>query len=83
VAIRDQYAAAARAGGMDVRRLLFPHLSAALAPMSSWLWNQRREYVISHAMTQLLLREATEVGDVRSIEHESRNAKLIVPTRSQ
>ena len=83
VAIRAQYDDAAHRGGLDVRRLLFPHLSAALAPMASWLWNQRREYVLSHAMTKLLLAEATAVGDARAIEHEGRNAALVVPTRSR
>lgn len=83
VAIRAQYEDAARRGGLEVRRLLFPHLSAALAPMSSWLWNQRREYVISAAITRLLLDEATAVGDARAIEHEGRNAALTVPVRSR
>jgi hypothetical protein len=50
--------------------------------VSAWLWNQRKEYVLSHAISVWLLAEARAVGDASAIEHESHNCKLSVPTRS-
>ena len=58
-------------------------LHAAGAKVAAWLWNDRREYVLSQAISALLLEEAIAVGDAAAIDHESRHNRLAVPTRSR
>lgn len=82
VALHDAYAAAAAAGGTDLRRLAFPHAYATGNEMAVWLWNTRKEHAISHAISVWLRDEAIAVGDAEAIEIGNRNCGLHVPTRT-
>jgi hypothetical protein len=82
VALRAAYDAAVSAGGLELRRLAFPHAYSKGTSMAVWLWNTRNEYALSHAISKWLLSEALAVGDTEAIELCSRNVKLTVPTRT-
>jgi hypothetical protein len=81
VALRAAYDAAIASGGLELRRLAFPHAYSKGTSMAVWLWNSRNEYALSHAISSWLLEEALAVGDTEAIELCSRNTKLTVPTR--
>ena len=81
-ALRAAYEAAATAGGLELRRLAFPHAYSKGNSMAVWLWNTRSEYALSHAISRWLLAEAMKVGDSEAIELCTRNVKLSVPTRT-
>jgi hypothetical protein len=82
VALRAAYEAAATAGGLDLRRLAFPHAYKTGVAMAVWLWNARDEYALSHAISAWLGGEARTVGDAEAIEVCGRNTRLAVPTRT-
>lgn len=82
VALRAAYDAAVAAGGLDLRRLAFPHAYTKGTSMAVWLWNSRNEYALSHAISAWLLEEAMIVGDTEAIELCTRNTRLTVPTRT-
>lgn len=82
VALRAAYEAAVAAGGLELRRLAFPHAYSKGTSMAVWLWNSRNEYAISHAISAWLREEAMTVGDAEAIELCTRNCKLSVPTRT-
>jgi hypothetical protein len=81
VALQGSYTAAVAAGGAELRRLAFPHAFSTGSKMAAWLWNTRREYALSHAISRWLLAEALAVGDAEAIELGHRNCSLHVPTR--
>jgi hypothetical protein len=81
MALRTAYDEATHAGGLELRRLAFPHAYATGSHMAAWLWNARKEYVASHAISAWLLAEALAVGDAEAIELCTRNVALRVPTR--
>ena len=81
IALRVAYDAAVNAGGLELRRLAFPHAYSKGQSMAAWLWNTRKEYVLSHAISQWLLDEALVVGDTEAIELGHKNCSLDVPTR--
>jgi hypothetical protein len=81
VALKSAYSAAVDAGGLELRRLAFPHAFSTGSNMAAWLWNQRQEYALSHAISKWLLAEALAVGDTEAIELGHRNCALYVPTR--
>jgi hypothetical protein len=81
VALWTAYTTAVAAGGLELRRLAFPHAFAKGNHMAAWLWNQREEYAVSHAISVWLLDEARAVGDTEAIELGHRNCSLSVPTR--
>ncbi len=82
VALKSAYTAAVEAGGLELRRLAFPHAFSTGSNMAAWLWNARNEYALSHAISKWLLAEALLVGDTEAIELGHRNCGLYVPTRS-
>ena len=82
VALRAAYDAAVSSGGLELRRLAFPHAYTTGTQMAAWLWNTRKEYVISHAISAWLREEAMAVGDTEAIELCTRNCGLAVPTRT-
>ena len=82
VALRAAYDAAVTAGGLELRRLAFPHAYSKGTSMAVWLWNARNEYALSHAISKWLLGEALAVGDTEAIELCTRNCRLAVPTRT-
>jgi hypothetical protein len=81
VALWTAYHAAVTAGGIELRRLAFPHAFSRGSNMAAWLWNKREEYALSHAISKWLLDEALAVGDTEAIELGHRNCALAVPTR--
>jgi hypothetical protein len=81
VALRAAYDAAIATGGLELRRLAFPHAYSTGTNMAAWLWNARKEYALSHAISAWLLTEALGVGDTEAIELCTRNVGLSVPTR--
>jgi hypothetical protein len=78
---RPAVVAAITAGGLELRRLAFPHAFTKGSKMAVWLWNARKEYAMSHAISRWLLDEALAVGDTEAIELGHRNCALTVPTR--
>lgn len=82
VALRAAYDAATAAGGVELRRLAFPHAFRAASRVATWLWNDRGEHVQAHAIFRWLLGEANAAGDSEAIELSSQNARLAVPTRT-
>jgi hypothetical protein len=82
VALRSAYDAAVGAGGLELRRLAFPHAYSKGTSMAVWLWNTRNEYALSHAISTWLLGEALAVGDTEAIDLCTRNCRLTVPTRT-
>jgi hypothetical protein len=82
IALRAQYDAAVTAGGLDLRRLAFPHAYKMGNSMAAWLWNARSEYALSHAIFTWLLGEALAVGDTEAIDMLTRNSRLAVNTRT-
>ena len=81
IALKTAYTAAVEAGGLELRRLAFPHTFSTGSNMAAWLWNARSEYPLSHAISKWLLSEALIVGDTEAIELGHRNCGLYVPTR--
>jgi hypothetical protein len=81
-ALRAAYDAAVAAGGLDLRRLAFPHAYTTGTQMAAWLWNTRKEYALSHAISKWLLGEALAVGDSEAIDLCTRNTRLAVQTRT-
>ncbi|HEX3757477.1 MAG TPA: hypothetical protein VHW23_02180 [Kofleriaceae bacterium] len=81
IALWTAYNAAVTAGGLELRRLAFPHAFGKGSNMAAWLWNKREEYALSHAISKWLLDEALAVGDTEAIELGHRNCALAVPTR--
>ena len=81
IALWSAYTAAVSAGGLELRRLAFPHAFSKGSSMAAWLWNKREEYAMSHAISKWLLAEALVVGDSEAIELGHRNCALVVPTR--
>jgi hypothetical protein len=81
IALQTAYNAAVTAGGIELRRLAFPHAFSKGSHMAAWLWNKREEHAVSHAISQWLLDEALVVGDAEAIELGHRNCSLTVPTR--
>jgi len=81
VALLTAYNAAVTAGGLELRRLAFPHAFSKGSNMAAWLWNKREEYALSHAISKWLLAEALVVGDAEAIELGHRNCALAIPTR--
>ena len=81
VALSSAYGAAVATGGLELRRLAFPHAYTTGTSMAAWLWNSRKEYALSHAISAWLLAEALAVGDAEAIELCTRNVGLAVPTR--
>lgn len=81
IALWTAYNAAVSAGGIELRRLAFPHAFSKGNHMAAWLWNKREEYALSHAISKWLLSEALLVGDTEAIELGHRNCSLDVPTR--
>nr|HEX4313189.1 hypothetical protein [Kofleriaceae bacterium] len=81
VALRAAYETVSTAGGMELRRLAFPHAYTTGTSVAVWLWNTRSEYVLARAILAWLLDEAMAVGDTQAIETCTRNTRLPVPTR--
>jgi hypothetical protein len=81
VALHAAYTDAVAAGGIELRRLAFPHAFSTGSNMAAWLWNTRHEYALSHAISKWLLDEAMLVGDTEAIELGHRNCRLDVLTR--
>lgn len=81
VALQAAYTDAVTAGGTELRRLAFPHAFSTGSNMAAWLWNQRHEYALSHAISRWLLSEALIVGDAEAIELGHRNCRLDILTR--
>jgi hypothetical protein len=81
IALWSAYNASVAAGGLELRRLAFPHAFSKGSNMAAWLWNKRGEYALSHAISKWLLSEALAVGDTEAIELGHRNCSLSVPTK--
>jgi hypothetical protein len=71
--LRRLHGEAARVGGLELRRLAFPDVHNRVCKLAVWLWNERAERAIAHAMFQWLLDEATAVGDEMAIDLQRSN----------
>lgn len=81
LALRAAYKDVCDAGGLELRRLAFPHAFSTGTSVSAWLWNEFDEYALSHAISRWLLDEALIVGDAQAIELGNNNCNLVVNTR--
>ena len=73
LSLRDLHARAAGLGGLELRRLVFPHVHQVGCKMAVWLWNERGQHFLANAMFRWLLDEAVAVGDAEAIELQRRN----------
>ena len=73
LALRRQAEAAAKVGGLRLRREAFPTLHRDLGKLAVWLWNERRERTLAHPIFLWLLAEAITVGDSRAEELQRKN----------
>lgn len=73
LSLREQHRRAIDLGGMDLRRLVFPHVYGVVGRLAVWLWNERGQHLMANAMFRWLLDEAVAVGDARAIELQRRN----------
>lgn len=73
LALRALYERAGRLGGLELRRLVFEELHAAVCPLACRLWNERGERALAKPLFAWLYAEATAVGHGRLAEHEKRN----------
>ena len=73
VSLRALYQRGAALGGIELRRLAFPHVHHSVCRLAVWLWNERSEHLMANAMFRWLLSEAMAVGDSEAIELQSRN----------
>jgi hypothetical protein len=73
LSLRGLHARAAGLGGLELRRLTFPHVHAVGCKMAVWLWNERGQHFLANAMFRWLLDEAVAVGDAEAIELQRRN----------
>lgn len=64
---------AGRLCGLPLRRLAFPKVHPDACKLAVWLWNQRGEKAIGHAIFRWLLDEAGAVGDERAVELQAKN----------
>jgi hypothetical protein len=76
LALRELHERTSTLGGLDLRRLAFPHVHSNICSLAVWLWNDRGERVIANAMFRWLLDEAMAVGDAEAIELQGNNASL-------
>jgi hypothetical protein len=73
LSLRELHARAAGLGGLELRRLVFPHVHQIACKMAVWLWNERAQLFLANAMFRWLLDEAVAVGDAEAIELQRRN----------
>ncbi len=79
LAVHAEYAAVAAQGGLELERLAFPHVHSELTAWAVWLWNQRQQYTLSHALTSWLYERALAVGDAEAIELHGKNGAISAP----
>ncbi|MEZ4402254.1 MAG: hypothetical protein R3B06_19675 [Kofleriaceae bacterium] len=80
LAVRQRYHDTVLAGGAELAQVAFPRANSALGDWAVWMWNQRRQHVVSHAITSWLYLQAQAVGDAAAVEHHGANRALRVPT---
>lgn len=73
LSLRGLHTRAAGLGGLELRRLVFPHVHAVACKMAVWLWNECMQHFLANAMFRWLLDEAVAVGDAEAIELQRRN----------
>lgn len=73
LSLRALHQRAVLVGGMDLRRMVFPHVHQIACKHAVWLWNQRGQHLLANAIFRWLLTEATTVGDSEAIELQQRN----------
>ena len=71
-AVRAYDHAYQRAGAHN-RVVAFNLAHHPMCSLAVWLWNERKEYTIAHAIFRWLLIEATAVGDEKAIELQTSN----------
>lgn len=73
LALRARYERVNELAGPMARRLAWPRMRDDLCKLAVWLWNERNEKTIAHAMFQWLLKEATEMNDSEAIDLQTKN----------
>jgi hypothetical protein len=73
LALRERYEEAGALGGAEARRLAWPRVREDVCKLAVWLWNERGERTIAHAMFLWLLDEATELHDADAMELHRKN----------
>ena len=73
LAIRGRYERVIALAGPAARRLAWPRVRDDGCKLAVWLWNERGEKTIAHAMFRWLLDEATELQDAEAMELQQKN----------
>jgi hypothetical protein len=73
LAIRASYEQLRALAGEEARRLAWPRVKDDLCKLAVWLWNERSEKTIAHAMFRWLLAEATALQDAEVIALQKKN----------
>ena len=73
LALRALHQRAAAVGGIELRRMVFPHVHQVGCKYAVWLWNQRTQHLMANEMFRWLLGEATIVGDSEAMALQERN----------
>jgi hypothetical protein len=71
--LRERYEQLHALAGGTARRLAWPRVRDDVCKLAVWLWNERGEKTIAHAIFRWLLDEATELQDADSIELHRKN----------
>ncbi len=73
LAVRDQYERTVQLGGTELVRIAFSQVHDPLCALAVWLWDERGETAIAHAMFRWLMHEAMIAGDEEAAELQRRN----------
>ncbi|MCS6902461.1 MAG: hypothetical protein RMJ98_22575 [Myxococcales bacterium] len=73
LALRGLYEETGTIGGMGVRRLAWTRVRDDVCKLAVWLWNERGERTIAHAMFLWLLDEAMALHDTDAMELHRKN----------
>jgi hypothetical protein len=77
MAVREQYEQVCELGGGELTRVAFAHIHDPLCNVAVWLWDERGEIGIAHAMFRWLGNEAVLAGDEQAAELQRRNVACV------
>ena len=78
MAVREQYEQVCELGGGELTRVAFAQIHDPLCNLAVWLWDERGETSIAHAMFRWLGNEAVLAGDEEAAELQRRNVACAV-----
>ena len=73
LSVRDYYERVCELGGSELVRIAFSQIHDPLCALAVWLWDERGETGLAHAMFRWLGHEAVMAGDEAAAELQRRN----------